>query len=102
MKILLIEDNEQISQGLDYFFEKNNFSVIIALSCKAAKEKLKEEYDAIILDVSLPDGNGFDFYQLEIKPKDIFLDFNILFFFFLITILLTLANNSFEEKGLVT
>ena len=62
--ILLIEDNESISKGLKYSLEGNNYNVKIANNIKTAKEELKNDLELIILDVSLPDGNGFDFYEM--------------------------------------
>lgn len=69
--ILLVEDNESISKGLKYSLEENNYEVIISSSIKSAKEKIDEYLELIILDVSLPDGNGFDFYDDYIKEKSI-------------------------------
>lgn len=69
--ILLIEDNESISKGLKYSLEENNYNVKIANNIKTAKEELKNDIELIILDVSLPDGNGFDFYETYIKEKNI-------------------------------
>lgn len=71
MKLLLIEDNEQISQGLSYFFQKNNYDIDIVGTYKDGAKSLNNDYDAIILDVSLPDGNGFDLYSKEIQTKSI-------------------------------
>ncbi len=71
MKLLLIEDNEQISQGLSYFFQKNNYDIDIVSTYKDGAKSLNNDYDAIILDVSLPDGNGFDLYSKEIQTKSI-------------------------------
>ena len=71
MKILLIEDNDQIAQGISYFFTKNNFSVDIVETYQKALNKISNNYDVIILDVSLPDGNGFTLYEDNIKDKKI-------------------------------
>lgn len=65
MKILLIEDNLSIQKGLLYSLKQNQYEVLISSSCKEALNFLKEnEFSLIILDVSLPDGNGFDLYKL--------------------------------------
>lgn len=59
MKILLIEDNLSIQKGLLYSLKQNQYEVLISSSCKEALNLLKEnEFSLIILDVSLPDGNG--------------------------------------------
>lgn len=68
-KVLLVEDNETIVMGLKYSLEQEGFQVISAKSIMESKEKLKEEkIDLILLDVSLPDGNGFDICK-EIKQN---------------------------------
>lgn len=68
-KILLVEDNETIVMGLKYTLEQEKFIVISASSVQESKEKLeKEKVDLLLLDVSLPDGNGFDICK-EIKTK---------------------------------
>lgn len=60
-KILLVEDNETIVMGLKYSLEQENFKVISAQNVKKCEDIIKlEEIDLILLDVLLPDGNGFD------------------------------------------
>lgn len=72
--ILLVEDNEKIAKGLIYALNQNNYDVILASTCFSALECLNKRVDLIILDVSLPDGNGFDFYKNHVKNiKTIFL-----------------------------
>ena len=69
-KILLIEDNEAIIMGLKYSLEQENFQVISAKTAKESKEKLDDKnIDIVLLDVSLPDGNGFEICK-EIKEKN--------------------------------
>lgn len=69
-KILLIEDNEAIIMGLKYSLEQENFQVISAKTSKESKEKLdNKNIDIVLLDVSLPDGNGFEICK-EIKEKN--------------------------------
>lgn len=68
-KILLVEDNETIVMGLKYSLEQENFQVISALNVEKAKDILnKETIDLILLDVTLPDGNGFELCKY-IKQK---------------------------------
>ncbi len=69
--ILLVEDNESISKGIKYSLEENNYNVVVAKSVKTAKKEFNDEIDLAILDVSLPDGNGFDLYEGFIKGKNI-------------------------------
>lgn len=64
MKVLLVEDNYSIAKGLIYAFEQNEFEVKCAKSIAEASKFLNEEkFNIMILDVMLPDGNGFEFYK---------------------------------------
>ncbi len=69
MKILLIEDNMSIVKGLMYSFSKNNLHLFFKTNVKDAKEYLKKNKDIalIILDITLPDGNGWHLYNEVIK-----------------------------------
>ncbi len=72
MNILLIEDNESIIKGLEYAFKQNKFNLVYKSDLKSAKEYLiKNKPNIIILDISLPDGNGYIFYKNNIKEKKI-------------------------------
>ena len=69
MKILLVEDNKTITKALIYNLEQNKYKVLSAEKVSEAQNILKKEkIDLIILDITLPDGNGFDLYQ-TIKEK---------------------------------
>lgn len=68
MRLLLVEDNQSISDGLVYLFENADYAIDVASSVKQAESYLKiQQYQLLILDVFLPDGNGFDFYR-ENRP----------------------------------
>lgn len=68
-KILLIEDNELILKGLKYLLEQEKFNISISTNVKDSKELIENsKYDLIILDIMLPDGNGFDLCKY-IKEK---------------------------------
>lgn len=67
--ILLVEDNETIVMGLKYSLEQEGFKVISALNMSESKKILgQEEINLVLLDIGLPDGNGFDICK-EIKQK---------------------------------
>lgn len=69
MKVLLVEDNYSIAKGLIYAFEQNEFEVKYAKSIVEASKFLNaEKFNIMILDVMLPDGNGFEFYK-KIKEE---------------------------------
>lgn len=71
MKILLIEDNNIVRSSLTYLLKENSYKVIEASNYKEARQKLIELPDFIILDISLPDGNGLDLYKEHIKELNI-------------------------------
>lgn len=60
MNILLVEDNITIVKGLKYAFEKNNYNLAYTTTIFDANNYLKNnsDIDLIILDITLPDGNG--------------------------------------------
>lgn len=65
--ILLVEDNETIRKGLDYLFMQNSLLLLAAENIKKAREYIQSKsFDLLLLDVTLPDGDGFSFYK-EIK-----------------------------------
>lgn len=68
MNILLVEDNLSIVKGLIYALEQNNYQVVAKNRISDAIEYLEEHHpDLIILDISLPDGDGTFFYRDYIK-----------------------------------
>lgn len=69
MNILLVEDIESIIKGLTYSLEKSNYKLVIKTTIKDTKKYLlsNTNIDLIILDITLPDGNGFDLFVNTIK-----------------------------------
>lgn len=66
--ILLIDDEEQLRKLMGRVISLEGFSVTEAGDIKMAKKILqKEQFDVILCDVKLPDGNGVDFIK-ELKP----------------------------------
>lgn len=69
MKILLVEDNESIIMGLEYLLQQERYQVQTARNMQEADAFVREEApDLLLLDIALPDGNGFDFCR-EVKRK---------------------------------
>lgn len=69
MKILLLEDDSAIAMGLRYSLEKEGYAVTLADSVSEAYKIIdKEEFSIYILDLTLPDGNGYDVCK-KIKEK---------------------------------
>lgn len=72
MKILLVEDNKSISDNLKYTFNINNIDLDVTNNIKSTKDYLEyNKPNLIILDVTLPDGNGFDLYKSELSKMNI-------------------------------
>lgn len=71
MQILLVEDNKLITKALIYNLEQSNYKVLSAENIVEAQKILAtEKINLIILDITLPDGSGFDLYR-DIKTKNI-------------------------------
>lgn len=73
MNILLIEDNLSIIKGIKYNLEQNNYQVVEKTNISDSVNYLNSnnKIDLIILDVTLPDGNGFNLYENNIKDLNI-------------------------------
>lgn len=72
MKILLVEDNLNIRESLEYSFKIKKIDLVSKSNIKDTLEYLENnKVDLIILDVTLPDGNGFDLYKDHIKDMEI-------------------------------
>lgn len=60
-QILLVEDDLSLISGLSFAMKKQGYSVDVArTSTEAEQIWTRETYDLLVLDVSLPDGSGFD------------------------------------------
>lgn len=72
MKILLVEDNLNIRESLEYSFKIKKIDLVSVSDIKSTLQYLENNKVAlIILDVTLPDGNGFDLYKDYIKDMEI-------------------------------
>jgi len=64
MKILIIEDNVYLLQGMKEYLSAEGYFCELATTMGTALEKISlYEYDCILLDISLPDGNGLSVLQ---------------------------------------
>jgi len=64
MKILIIEDEPSLREIMQSYLEKERYVVEVAGTVSEALEKVAEyDYDCILLDIMLPDGNGLTFLQ---------------------------------------
>ena len=63
MKILLIEDNKAIAKGLSFSLQNAGYETELCHSCEEAYVKIGGDFAVMIVDISLPDGNGFELYR---------------------------------------
>ncbi len=71
MKILLVEDNKIISKGIVYSLEQNGYTVILCEDFENALKTAPFDFDLLIIDITLPDGNGFDLYKEIHRISDV-------------------------------
>lgn len=70
MNLFLLEDDDAIGMGLKYSLEKEGYTVTHVRTKIEAMESWKNgTYDLCILDINLPDGNGYDVCRY-IKEKE--------------------------------
>lgn len=71
INILMVEDDSTIAFGVKYALEQEGFKIDISKDLESARGNINEKsYDVILLDVMLPDGNGYDFCKEIRKIKD--------------------------------
>jgi len=59
MKVLIIEDNQELARNIHDFLAREGYVCEVCGTLETAKEKLGLfQYDCILLDIGLPDGNG--------------------------------------------
>lgn len=61
MKLLVVEDNETILLGLEYLLREEGYEVVSVSNYRKAEELLGQDvFDLILLDITLPDGDGYE------------------------------------------
>ena len=68
-QILIVEDDSFLNKMLAYNLTADGYGVTSALNARTAADVLRQrEFDLVLLDINLPDGNGFELCKL-IKPQ---------------------------------
>jgi DNA-binding response OmpR family regulator len=71
MKLLIIEDEEELRESIAEFFKKIGALVITAKDKFEAEDKLiSHQFDVIILDITLPDGSGIEILPVVKQTQD--------------------------------
>jgi DNA-binding response OmpR family regulator len=75
MKVLIIEDHQELARNINDFLVKEGYICELCCKMEAAREKLGLfQYDCILLDIGLPDGNGIhllDLIRAEHKQSNV-------------------------------
>ena len=75
MRVLIVEDDEFIGESIQDYLEMQDIEVDYFNNPKIALKNLSLKYDILLLDVNMPDMNGYQFYE-EIKE---YLDIPVIF-----------------------
>jgi two-component system alkaline phosphatase synthesis response regulator PhoP len=90
-KILLVDDEKDIVEFLQYNLEAEGFEVISAYDGEAALSQMKEMPDLVVIDVMMPKMNGYDVCK-QIRLNELYDDIPVIF--------LTAKTSEFDElKG---
>jgi two-component system alkaline phosphatase synthesis response regulator PhoP len=77
-KILLVDDEVDILEFLKYNLEQDNFEVLVSSNGKDALKNISHIPDLIVLDIMMPEMDGFELYQ-QIKANKEYQDIPIIF-----------------------
>ena len=69
-KILLVDDEVDILEFLKYNLEQDNFEVLVSSNGKDALKKIAQNPDLIVLDIMMPEMDGFEVYEQIKKNKE--------------------------------
>jgi DNA-binding response OmpR family regulator len=61
MKILIVEDERKVGRFIERALSEQSYTALLVRSCAEARDALAESaYDAVVLDLGLPDGDGLE------------------------------------------
>ncbi|WP_208559628.1 response regulator transcription factor [Marinilactibacillus kalidii] len=61
IKIMIVEDDEVIASGLEYALQAEGFETVLCTSVSSGKQAIEQEtFDLCLLDITLPDGTGYE------------------------------------------
>ncbi len=67
-KLLIVDDEESMGEFLSLLFQQEGYLVTTAGSANAARQQLGQNFDLVLCDIMMPDGNGLDLLR-EIKES---------------------------------
>lgn len=73
MVVLIVEDDTMILEGLKYSLMQEGYEVVTAETKKEALDRIhsREQFDICLLDIMLPDGNGYEICREIRKNSDV-------------------------------
>lgn len=72
MKLLIVEDERELAENIRAYLSRSDVICEVAFTFQEAQEKLLSfDYDIVLLDIMLPDGNGFNVLRLlkKVNPE---------------------------------
>jgi DNA-binding response OmpR family regulator len=70
MKVLVVDDNQDITDLLSRFLNAKGFETVVTNDPRNGLNLLREEkYDVVLLDISMPEVSGIDIIQKLEKDK---------------------------------
>ncbi|WP_298713125.1 response regulator transcription factor, partial [Chitinophaga sp.] len=70
MKVLLIEDNVELASSISAFLAREGYICEVSYNMRDALDKLISfQYDCVLLDIMLPDGNGLEILRFMRKEQ---------------------------------
>jgi two-component system, OmpR family, response regulator len=80
MEVLLIDDNKEITEMISFFLDSQDISCKISNSGREGLGKIKnEKYDVILLDLTMPEFNGYDIFN-DLLRENLLVKNNIVLF----------------------
>lgn len=71
MRIGIVEDDRLLNRALDIALKKEGYETSCAYTYKEGVQMAAEKMDLLLLDISLPDGNGIELYRELLKVQSI-------------------------------
>lgn len=70
-RVLIVEDDKTIAMGIEYSLQQEGFQPVVRHTAASALDILqKESFDLLLLDITLPDGSGFEICEQVRKTSN--------------------------------
>jgi CheY-like chemotaxis protein len=81
MKILVKDDNKEITEAISFYFDSIGISYVVTNDGKEGLQMIKErdDFDLVLLDIAMPDFTGLDILE-SLKKENLLSSRNVVFF----------------------